>query len=138
MCRNQSPVPASVYDQAWQAAYRHKWIESERQRRDLGQAAIDDWDERFFKPFYRWCHWQHLTGEQFFREFPDSHFNTITPKEPAEMNSIERLVIHWFLDGLENLNILFCAHGRGLPGKQVRMVLLTLRINEARLDPLVK
>ena len=137
MCRQQSSVPASVYDQAWQAAYRHKWIESERQRRDLGHAAIRDWDRRYFKRFYRWCHWLHLTGKQFFREFPDSHFDTVVSKKPTEINTIERLVIHGFLDGLENLDILLCAHGRGWPGEQVRMVLSTLHINEARLDPLV-
>ena len=138
MCREQSSVPASVYDQAWQAAEQHKWIESERQRRDLGQAAIDDWDERFFKRFGRWCHWQHLIGKQFFHEFPDSHFNTVPAKQPTEMNTIERTVIHCFWDGQENLNIFDFTHKCGLSGEQVTSVLATLHINEARLDPPVK
>lgn len=138
MCRQQSSVPASVYDQAWQAAYRHKWIESEQQRRDLGDAALKDWNERFFKRFGRWCLWQHLIGKQFFHEFPGSHFNTLPEKKPTEMNTIERTVIHCFWDGLENLNIFNFAHECGLPGEQVTVVLSTLHINEARLDPLVK
>lgn len=133
MCRQQSSVPASVYDQAWQAAYRHKWIESERQRRDLGHAAIEDWSERYFKRFYRWCHWLHLTGRQWFHEFPGTHFNTVT--EPRD--EIEHQVVRRFWDGQENLDILFCAHGCGWPLDQVRVVLSTLHINEARLNPLV-
>ena len=138
MCREQSSVPASVYVQALQAAKKHRWIESERQRRDLGDEALKDWNEQHFKRFGRWCHWQHLIGKQFFHEFPDSHFNTVPAKQPIEMNTIERTVIHCFWDGLENLNIFDFAHGCGLPGEQVIVVLATLHINESRLEPLVK
>lgn len=103
MCREYSSIPTSVYDQAWQATYRHKWIESERQDRDLGHAAIKDWSRRHFKRFYRWCHWLHLTGQQWFHEFPASQFNSVM--DPRD--EIERQVIHCFWDGQENLEIFF-------------------------------
>ena len=134
MCREYSSIPASVYDQAWQAAYRHKWIESERQGRDLGHAAIKDWSRLHFKRFYRWCHWLHLTGQQWFQEFPASQFNSVM--DPRD--EIERQVIHCFWDGQENLEIFLSAHGCGWPIERVRVVLSSLGINEARLSPLVK
>ena len=118
-CRDYTPVAESVYDEAWQAAYRHKWIESQKRGFDLGRAAIKEWDERHFKKFYRWCHWQHLTGRQFFEEFPDEHFNQVL--DPRD--EIEQLVVGRFWDGFENLEIFNCAHGCGWPSARVRMVL---------------
>ena len=133
MCRDYTPISASVYDQAWREACRHKWIESQKRGIDLGRAAIKDWDERHFKKFYRWCHWRHLTGRQFFEEFPDEHFNRVMdPRDELEWQVVIR-----FWDGLENLEIFNCAHGCGWPTARVRVVLSDLRINEARLRPLV-
>lgn len=134
MSRDQFFVPASVYDQAWQEAYRHKWIESEQHGCDLGDAAIRDWNRRHFKRFCRWCHWLHLTGRQLFHEFPGTHFNTVT--DPRD--EIEWQVVYRFWDGQENLDIYLCAHGCGWPIERVRVVLSLLGINEARLSPLVK
>lgn len=133
MCREQATVPASVYDQAWQEAYRHKWIESERRGHDIGHEAISEWSRRHFKRFYRWCHWLHLTGRQCFAEFPRQHFATVT--EPQ--GDVERQVIRQYWDGQENLEIYWSAHGCGWPIEQVSVVLLALGINEARLSPLV-
>lgn len=132
-CYDFMPVAASVYDQAWREAFRHKWIESQKRGFDLGRAAIKDWDKRHFKKFYRWCHWQHLTGWQFFKEFPEEHFDRVM--DPRD--EIEQLVIGQFWDGLENLEIFNCALGCGWPTDQVRVVLSRLQINEARLSPLV-
>jgi hypothetical protein len=129
MCRLQ----ASVYDRAWQEAFRHKWIESEKHGRDLGHSAIEEWDRRHFKRFYRWCHWLHLTGRQLFAEFPRRHFDTVT--DPRD--DLERQVVHRYWDGQENLDIYWCAHGCGWPIERVSVVLLSLGINEARLSPLV-
>ncbi len=132
-CYDFVPVSASVYDQAWREAFCHKWIESQKRGFDLGWAAIKDWDDRHFKKFYRWCHWQHLRGRQFFEEFPDEHFNRVM--DPRD--EIEQLVIGQFWNGLENLDIFNCALGCGCPTARVRVVLSGLRINEARLPPLV-
>lgn len=133
MCRSQASVPESVYDLAWQEAYRHKWIESEKLGRDLGAAAIKDWSRRHFKRYSRWCHWLHLTGQQCFREFPPLQFNTV--KDPCD--DVERQVVHRYWDGQEILEIYWCAHGSGWPIERVSVVLLSLGVNEARLSPLV-
>ena len=131
MCRDYAPISASVYDQAWREACRYKWIESQKRGFDLGRAAIKDWDQRHFKKFYRWCHWQHLTGRQFFNEFPDDHFNRVM--DPRD--ELERRIVDQFWDGLENLEIFVGAHGSGWSRSRVRVVLSDLRINEGRLTP---
>ncbi len=133
MCRDYAPISVSVYDQAEREACRYKWIESQKRGFDLGRAAIKDWDQRHFKKFYRWCHWQHLTGRQFFKEFPDDHFNRVM--DPRD--ELEQRIVDQFWDGLENLEIFVGAHGRGWPSSRVRVVLSNLRINEGRLRPLV-
>ena len=134
MCRESSPQRDSVYDRAWHEAGRHKWIESEKCGRDLGHAAIEDWDERHFKRFCRWCHWLHLTGRQCFGEFPGHHFNRVAdPRDDVEQN-----VVRLFWDGQENWNIYWFAHGCGWPIERVYLLLQALGINEARLSPLVK
>ena len=131
MCRDYSPISASVIDRAWREASRHKWIESQKRGFDLGWAAFREWGERYFKRFYRWCHWLHLTGRQFFVEFPDHHFNRVM--DPCD--ELERQVVIRFWDGLENLEIFRCASGCGWPMARVRLVLSNLRINEGRLGP---
>jgi hypothetical protein len=131
MCRSQASVPASVYDQAWQEAFRHKWIESEKHGRDLGPAAIKDWNERHFKRCCHWCHWLHLTGRQCYREFPQHQFNTVA--NPCD--DVEQQVVQQYWDGQENLDIYWCAHGSGWPIERVSAVLTKLGINEARLSP---
>lgn len=132
-CYDFVPVSASVYDQAWREAFCHKWIESKKVGFDLGWAAIKDWDDQHFKKFYRWCHWQHLTGQQFFAEFPEEHFDRVM----VPRDEIGQFVIGRFWDGLENLQIFDCALDCGLPTARVRVVLSDLRINEGHLDPLV-
>lgn len=128
MCR----VKASVYALAWQEADRHKWIESERRGMDLGPTAIQDWNRRFFKRFYRWCHWKHLTGQQYFEEFPQSHFNRL----PSQLDDLSLSVLSCFWNGLENWDIYWNAHGSGWPIEQVSGLLLLLGMNDARLNPL--
>lgn len=130
MCRDKA---VSVYDRAWQEAYRHKWIESERHGHDLGHLAIADWDQKHFKRFYRWCHWLHLTGRQCFLEFRSEHFGTLS--EPGD--ELERVVVRLFCDGQENLDIYCCAHGCGWDLERLFRLLLSLDINGSRLGPLV-
>ena len=133
MCRDKRSVPGSVYDQAWQEAYRHKWIESEKHGRDLGQRAIQEWNRQHFKRFYRWCHWLHLSGRQCFREFRCEHFASISEPDC----DVDQQVVRLFWDGQENLDIYCRAHGNGWPLERVFRLLLSLDINGTRLGPLV-
>ncbi len=133
MGQHTSKVSFSVYDRAWQEANCHKWIESEKTGCDLGYQAIQDWDRQHFKKLYRWCHWLHLTGRQFFGEFPSEHFGTLTDPN----NDMEQQVVTLFWDGKENLEIYCSAHGCGWDLERLHRLLLSLDINGTRLNPLV-
>jgi hypothetical protein len=131
MSRENAQRVSSVYDSAWQEAYRHKWIESEKHGRDLGQVAIHDWSRKHFKKFYRWCHWLHLTGRQRFLEFASDNFGTV--RDPQDDVGSE--VVRLFCNGHENLEIYCDAHGRGWPLERVFELLLSLDINNTRPRP---
>ena len=133
MNRDHAQSPGSVYDHAWQEAYRHKWIESEKQGRDLGSVAIQEWSQRHLNRFYRWCHWQHLTGRQRFIEFRSDSFGTITESR----DDVELEIVRQLCNGHENLEIYCDAHGRGWPLEQVFHLLLSFDINSTRPRPLL-
>ena len=133
MNRDKAQCPGSVYDHAWQEAYRHKWIESEKQGRDLGQMAIHDWSRKHLKRFFRWCHWLHLTGRQRFLEFPSDSFGTVNDPQ----DDLESEIVRQFWNGQENLEIYCNAHGCGWPLERVFDLLLSFDINGARPRPLV-
>ncbi len=132
MSRDSAQSPVSVYERARQEAYRHKWIESEKYGRDLGQTAIHDWIQIHFSKYYRWCHWLHLTGRQRFIEFPHNHFGTVGDPQ----DEVEEGIVRLFCNGQENLEIYCNAHGRGWPLERVFELLLSFDINGTRPRPL--
>jgi hypothetical protein len=122
-----------VYDHGWQEAFRHKWIESEKHGRDLGQRAIDEWNQRHWTSFYRWCRLLHVTGRCCFHDFKREDFGRLTETD----DDVAREVVRLFCVGKENVEIYWCAHVCGWPRERVFHVLLSLDINGSRLSPLV-
>src|SRR3954465_13421783 len=51
--RDDGVVVHSLTAHALAAMERHKWLESEKAGRDLGDCALTDWIERFWKGFTR-------------------------------------------------------------------------------------
>src|SRR5262245_14305154 len=68
-----SEVP-SLLPYAWKEIERHKWLESEKARRDLGDAAIADWVRRYWWRFCRWRRIEHVEGVQRWFEFSFDDF----------------------------------------------------------------
>src|SRR5262245_7875293 len=64
----------SLLSYAREEIARHKWIESEKARQDLGQKAIDDWLSRFWWRFCRRRRIEHIEGQRCWREFNDLDF----------------------------------------------------------------
>ena len=70
MCQCSTPamevvrpsVRMSVHDQGEQEAKRHKWIESEKAGRDLGESAIRCWVREHWNGFLRARWLEHLQG----------------------------------------------------------------------------
>ncbi len=128
-----APLPAaiSLVDLGLAEAMRHKWIESERAGRDLGEAALIDWARRFWTPYLRARWVEHVEGQARWRELDHCPFGVV-PRLPCE-NSAVQWVLHLLREGKENLDIVISAHGSRQPIEPVQNVLAKLDINAARL-----
>jgi hypothetical protein len=124
----------SVYEQADQEVQVHKWIESEKAGRDLGQEAVKNWSRSHWLRFYRWRLVQHLRGEVYFREFHPRTFAVLChqPKVPTQL--LEE-ILNQVRDGGENLDIICWIHNRHLPAAPIMEVLEAIDINRQRLLP---
>src|SRR3954466_3449301 len=100
----RASVKMSVHVQGEQEAKRHKWIESEKAGRDLGEWAIRCWVRQHWNGFLRERWLEHLQGGAFWIELDHDDFGLLqrTFQNTALLNEIlEKLKA-----GQENLNIL--------------------------------
>lgn len=70
----------TVYSLTAHALYaidRHKWIESERNNRDLGDAAVDEWIERHWRGWVRTRLMEHLYGWRCWGGFGEEDFGLL-------------------------------------------------------------
>ena len=127
----------SLYEEAHFEAERHKWIESERQGRDLGDLAIRDWYCRFWPRYCRHKRLEHIRGMKRFREFGDEAFGCL-----YSLIVMGDLLTDRILDrvdfGYENLCIINWAMEWGLDTARVLDILAQIDVNRARLDPAVR
>jgi hypothetical protein len=122
----------SVYVDGEQEALRHKWIESEKAGRDLGEAAIRSWVR---------CHWwgylrarwlEHLQGKRFWIELDRGDFGLLQRSFQDNTLLLDR-ILDRLKAGQENLDIICWAHDWGIPIEPVLQILETLDINSRRL-----
>jgi hypothetical protein len=125
---------SSVYEQADQAVQEHKWIESEKAGRDLGDEAVKHWSRSHWLRFYRWRLLQHLRGEVYFREFHPRTFAVVSNQLKVPPELLEA-ILNQVRDGGENLDIICWAHNGQLPAAPVMEVLEAIDINRQRLVP---
>lgn len=128
--------PRSLRWEGWQEALRHKWIESQKQGRDLGDQALKDWFRKHWLPFCRIKRLEHVEGQQRWEEFAEHEFGQI-----YELILDGDLLLDCILDrmehGLDNLEIINWALAWAMPMERVVDLLLMIDINRARLEPLV-
>lgn len=115
---------------------RHKWIESEKARRDLGQKAVEDWLRRFWWRFCRWRRLEHVEGERCWREFNDLDY-AILRRISMERPLLEAIVSRMKGIGThvhDNLEIILWAiENNEVTYQRVEEFLLLIDINAARL-----
>lgn len=131
------PRPASIYDEALREAHRHKWIESQKQGRDLGEQAIRDWFRKHWRSYCRHRRIEHLRGRQRWAEFDDDAFGRVDSLDASEDCLVDRVLDRVYA-GYENLEIINWAIDWGLPTHRVVEILAQLDVNHARFDPLVR
>lgn len=124
----------SVYDEARKEAEIHKWIESQKHGRDLGERAIEDWYRAYWQLFCRHRRLEHLVGRRCWREFNDEKFGGLYSLIVTG-DTLVNLVLDRVYAGYENLDIINWGLDWGLPMGRVVDILAQIDVNRARLDP---
>lgn len=128
----------SLLPVAWDEIERHKWIESEKARRDVGHAAVVDWLRRFWWRFCRWRRIEHVEGVTRWFEFSHDDFAKILGPI-LEDDRLTLVIVELMktdrLRVMSDLEIIDWAHEVGVPMERVLAILGDIHINVARLDP---
>lgn len=136
-----SPEPKrySIFDAATEEANRHKWFESEKAGRDLGDAAIRDWHKRYWRIFCRQCWIEHVQGERFWQELDNRDFGILQQRFHDNMDLVHAIV-QKFRAGEENLNVIAWAleQKEKVAMEDVLAILSLLDINARRLSPAIE
>ena len=115
---------------------RHKWIESEKARQDLGQKAVEDWLRRFWWRFCRWRRLEHIEGKRCWREFNDLDY-AILRRVAMERDLLKSIMDRMRGEGThmhDNLEIILWAiENKEIQYQRVEEFLLLIDINAARL-----
>ena len=126
----------SVHDRGALEAQRHKWIESEKAGRDLGEGAIRSWVREHWNGFLRERWIEHLQGRTFWIELDHDDFGLLQrafQDAPLFHEILDRLK-----SGQENLGVLNWAIDNHLPMEAVFDILETLDINSRRIECLLE
>jgi len=123
----------SVRKKAVEEAHRHKWIESEREKRDLGYAAIRDWHEKYWRIFRRQCWIEHMYGEKYWIELDHHNFGVLKNIQMDTM--IMNSVLERLKQGGENLDIINWAKQENIPDNEIIRILTILNVNSSRISP---
>jgi len=59
----------SLFHHAWREAERHKYLASMEAGEDLGDRAIDEWQQRYWTLWLRHRWLEHLLGDECYKEF---------------------------------------------------------------------
>jgi hypothetical protein len=128
---------ASLFDEALREAHRHKWIESQKHGRDMGEQALRDWFRTHWRSYCRHRRMEHLRGREQWAEFDDSPSGQINRLIDAEDCLVDRVLDRVYA-GYENLEIINWAIEWGLPTNRVVEILAQVDVNRARFEPLVR
>jgi hypothetical protein len=121
-----------VHDQGEEEAKRHKWIESEKAGRDLGESAIRVWVREHWNGFLRARWLEHLQGWTYWIELDHNDFGLLQ-REFCDSPVINEIV-NRLKAGEENLEVLVWALDERLPMDQVLEILEALDINSRRIE----
>jgi hypothetical protein len=140
MCQCSPPAPAvtrpnacqSVHDWGAVEAQRHKWIESEKAGRDLGEWAIRCWVREHWNGFLRERWLEHLHGRTFWIELDHNDFGLL--QRSFQESSLIDEILRQLKAGKENLDIVNWALDCGEPMDEVMEILEALDINSRRIE----
>jgi hypothetical protein len=132
----KSGARLSVHDGGAVEAQRHKWIESEKAGRDLGEWAIRGWVRQHWNGFLREKWLEHLEGRTFWIELDHDDFGLLQ-RSFRDSRLIDE-ILRRLKSGQENLDVLNWAIDEHVPMEEVLEILETLDINSRRIECLLE
>lgn len=129
----------SIVPHAREEIQRHKWIESEKARRDLGYKAVEDWLAKFWWRFCRWRRLEHIEGHRCWREFNQLDYDILSrsSRDKQIRELLDAIMKRMKGDGNkihDNLEIIVWAiENQEIQYQRVEEFLLLIDINSARL-----
>jgi hypothetical protein len=130
---NASFSGVSIYATARIKADEHKWYESERARVDRGNAAIQDWIEKYWYLFARSCWFEHIRGTRLYLEFHISQF-AVLQELARRFPEICKSITEMLEAGKENLDIINWAIDSQVPMDPVIEFLESVDVNCCRMS----
>lgn len=132
--REDGVVVHSLTAHALAAMERHKWLESEKAGRDLGDGAFTDWIERYWKGFTRAKLVEHFYGWRCWGAFDESDFGLLTRQsvEYHVSNRVLETVASMLAEGGENLDVINWALSVQQPLEPILWLLDRIDINAKR------
>lgn len=127
----QLPTDSQLFRFALSEAEKHKWIESQKAGRDLGEAAMRDWSRQYW---WRWCRerWvEHLSGVRFWSELDQKDFGLLNRNFHANVE-LTQAIVSRIKTGGENLDIIQWAQTSGQNLQDTLEILKLLDINSRR------
>ena len=122
----------SIYEDCQREENRHKWIESEKAGKDLGEVAVRQWVMQHWSGYLRARWLEHLHGRRFWIELDRGDFGVLTDRFQDHALLLDR-ILDRLKTGQENLQIIVWAIDWHLPMAHVLDILTTLDINSRRL-----
>jgi hypothetical protein len=122
----------SLHECGADEAQKHKWIESEKAGRDLGDEAVRSWVSRHWNGFLRERWVEHLQGKAFWVELDHDDFGLLQ-REFRNSNLLQE-ILRRVICGGENLDILNWAIDEGLPIPDIFEILEAIDINSRRIE----
>jgi len=130
---NSPSMPVcSVYVEGEMEALRHKWIESERAQRDLGESAIRQWVKDHWCGYLRARWVEHIQGTRFWMELDRGDFGLLQ-REFRDHSVLLDRILDRLKAGQENLDVIQWALDWSIPLDNVIKILEALDINSRRL-----
>ena len=132
----KSGTRLSVHEGGAVEAQRHKWIESEKAGRDLGEWAIRCWVRQHWNGFLREKWLEHLEGRTFWIELDHDDFGLL--QRSFRDSDLTAEILDRLKSGQENLEVLNWAIDESLSMREVVEILETLDINSRRIECLLE
>lgn len=130
---SESVPMSSVYEDGDQEAARHKWIQSEKAGRDLGEEAEREWMQRHWSGYLRARWIEHLQGKCFWMELDRGDYGLLKRRFQDDQALLVDRILDRLKAGQENLDVIRWALDFGIPTAAVIHILEVLDINSRRL-----